>query len=454
MFPGQKIITGWFVVIESILILAFTLKCYPLAPLTLISIEIILLKLTTFEILTEEVRNNFSLILMLIFAIAPIYFHKNIINFIFNKIIVKTKSKIVLSVFFLVTSAFLSAFLNALTVVAIIVTICSGLYGIYTEYYKKVEMLKDSKDRLEKRQFGSFLRSILMHSAIGTAVGGVSTMIGEPQNFLIAKTMNWSFKEFFINILPVSASVLVFAILVCIIVEKYKLFGFGTELPKDILEEIKKHQENKIKHMGDRVRVKIIFECISLICFIGMLAIGTIEVGIAGLIIIGFINALSGNTKEEEIGKAFESCIPFTGLIILFFVISSMIEQSKLFEPIINFALSFHDGIQKLIIFISTGILSSISDNVFVATIYIGEISKAFSNGLISLEQFNSLGKIVNVATNITSMATPNGQAAFLFLLTSYITQKIYLNYSRMVVMAIPYTIVLSTVAIIISCFL
>ena len=131
-----------------------------------------------------------------------------------------------------------------------------------------------------------------------------------------------------------------------------------------------------------------------------------------------------------------------------------MIEQSKLFEPIINFALSFHDGIQKLIIFISTGILSSISDNVFVATIYIGEISKAFSNGLISLEQFNSLGKIVNVATNITSMATPNGQAAFLFLLTSYITQKIYLNYSRMVVMAIPYTIVLSTVAIIISCFL
>jgi NhaB family Na+:H+ antiporter len=47
----------------------------------------------------------------------------------------------------------------------------------------------------------------------------------------------------------------------------------------------------------------------------------------------------------------------------------------------------------------------------------------------------------INTGTNIPSIATPNGQAAFLFLLTSSIAPLLRLSYVRMVVMALPYTV-------------
>jgi NhaB family Na+:H+ antiporter len=41
-------------------------------------------------------------------------------------------------------------------------------------------------------------------------------------------------------------------------------------------------------------------------------------------------------------------------------------------------------------------------------------------------------------------VATPNGQAAFLFLLTSALAPVIRLSYGRMVMLALPYTITMS----------
>ena len=68
-------------------------------------------------------------------------------------------------------------------------------------------------------------------------------------------------------------------------------------------------------------------------------------------------------------------------------------------------------------------------------------------NNFASLEeQFNNLAIAINTGTNIPSVATPNGQAAFLFLLTSSLAPLINLSYLRMVYMALPYTIVLSIV--------
>ncbi len=40
-------------------------------------------------------------------------------------------------------------------------------------------------------------------------------------------------------------------------------------------------------------------------------------------------------------------------------------------------------------------------------------------NGAIGLKQFELLAVAINTGTNLPSVATPNGQAAFLFLLTS-----------------------------------
>lgn len=92
----------------------------------------------------------------------------------------------------------------------------------------------------------------------------------------------------------------------------------------------------------------------------------------------------------------------------------------------------------------ANGLLSAISDNVFVATIYIEHVLRAFHQGVISREQFDLLAVAINTGTNIPSAATPNGQAAFVFLLTSALARLIRLSYGRMVWMALPYTVTIS----------
>ena len=98
--------------------------------------------------------------------------------------------------------------------------------------------------------------------------------------------------------------------------------------------------------------------------------------------------------------------------------------------------------------YIFNGLLSSISDNVFVGTIYINEAKAAMESGAITLKQYELLAVAINTGTNLPSVATPNGQAAFLFLLTSALAPLIRLSYGRMVWMALPYTLVLTLVGL------
>jgi NhaB family Na+:H+ antiporter len=79
-----------------------------------------------------------------------------------------------------------------------------------------------------------------------------------------------------------------------------------------------------------------------------------------------------------------------------------------------------------------------------VATVYIKEVKEALLAGTISREQFDLLAVAINTGTNIPSVATPNGQAAFLFLLTSALAPLIRLSYGRMVILALPYTLTMS----------
>jgi NhaB family Na+:H+ antiporter len=60
------------------------------------------------------------------------------------------------------------------------------------------------------------------------------------------------------------------------------------------------------------------------------------------------------------------------------------------------------------------------------------------------MNHLDKLAVAINTGTNIPSVATPNGQAAFLFLLTSALAPVIRLSYGRMVMLALPYTITMS----------
>ena len=84
----------------------------------------------------------------------------------------------------------------------------------------------------------------------------------------------------------------------------------------------------------------------------------------------------------------------------------SVIADQGLFSPIIAYVLGQNLDVQAPIFFVANGLLSAISDNVFVATIYINEIKEALDSGIISRSQFDNLAIAINTGTNIPSIAT------------------------------------------------
>ncbi len=185
------------------------------------------------------------------------------------------------------------------------------------------------------------------------------------------------------------------------------------------------------------------------IILIFSLAFHVASVGLVGLMVIVLLTAFNGIVEEHQIGHAFEEALPFTALLVVFFAIVAVIHEQHLFTPVINLVLAMDRDLQPLMFFIANGVLTMISDNVFVATVYINEVVTAFNEGAIDRGQFDMLAIAINTGTNLPSVATPNGQAAFLFLLTSALAPLIRLSYVKMLWMALPYTIVLSCVGMI-----
>ena len=149
------------------------------------------------------------------------------------------------------------------------------------------------------------------------------------------------------------------------------------------------------------------------------LATHVAEVGIIGLAVIVMLTAFNGIIEEHQLGHAFQDALPFTALLVVFFAIVAMIHDQHLFSPVIDVVLAMDADVRPAMFFAANGILSMISDNVFVATIYINEVKAALDAGSINRQEFDNLAVAINTGTNLPSVATPNGQAAFLFLLTS-----------------------------------
>jgi NhaB family Na+:H+ antiporter len=443
-------ITAWLFIAEFIFTLAMALKCYPLQSGGILAIEALFLKLTTPENAYHEVDQNLEVILLLVFMVAGIYFMKPLLMFIFSKVFTKIKSKLMLSLLFVFLSAVLSAFLDALTVTAVLISVAIGFYGVYHKIHSGERDYNKSgvKDKSELsgetlEEFRSFLRSLIMHGLVGTALGGVCTLVGEPQNLLIGERMGWDFIEFFLRMAPITIPVLFAGLITTVVLETTGIFGFGQKLPKVARTIIENYTEEEDLKRTDKEKWGIKVQAVSAILLIIGLATHIAPVGFIGLALIVIQTAFMGITKEHQLGRAFEEALPFTGLLVVFFVIVAMIHDQHLFKPIIDWALTLDPSNQPSMFYLANGILSMISDNVFVATVYIGEIKTAYDSGAIGLEQFEKLAIAINTGTNLPSVATPNGQAAFLFLLTSSLAPLINLDYIKMVKMAFPYTIVL-----------
>ncbi|MBT7879180.1 MAG: sodium/proton antiporter, partial [Gammaproteobacteria bacterium] len=430
------------------------LKCYPLQSGGLLGLAILALGLTSPETVWHEIQSNLGVLALLIFMVSFIYFMKPLLTFVFAKLIMKVQSKWILSLMFSMMAAFLSAFLDALTVTAVLITVFVALHGVYegvqssgnTDFDEDgvSDQQQLSGDTLER--FKAFIRSLVMHGAVGTALGGVTTMVGEPQNLLIADKMGWNFIEFAQAMSHVTIPAVIAGFITCVVLELTGVLGYGGKLDPQVRSILKGYiQDQDDKRKQTEVYALIVQGICGVLLVVG-LALHVMEVGLIGLCLLVLVTALTGINEEHKIGRAFEESLPFVSLLCIFFVVVGMIHDLHLFSPVIQWVLALPIEDQPRAFFLANGLLSAISDNVFVATVYINEVKAAFDAGDISRAHFDSLAVSINTGTNLPSVATPNGQAAFLFLLTSALAPLIQLGYIRMVIMALPYTIVLTIV--------
>ncbi len=458
-FSGFHFLAGWVLIAEFIFTLAMALKCYPLQPGGLLALEAVIIGMTSSHSVMHEVEGNLEVILLLIFMVAGIHFMRDLLMFAFTRILLGVRSKIVLSLMFSGVAAFLSAFLDALTVTAVLIAVAIGFYTVYHRVASGKKFDEDydhSGDhgvhqlhREDLDNFRAFLRSLIMHGAVGTALGGVCTLVGEPQNLLIADKAGWNFVEFAVTMAPVTVPAVVFGLLTCVALEVTGRFGYGAKLTDNVRSVLAEYQVEQEKKRRPADVANLIVQAVVAVILILSLAFHLAPVGLIGLTIIVLLTAFTGVIEEHQIGHAFEEALPFTALLVVFFAVVAVIHDQQLFHPITHAVLEMPTDSQPVMLFIANGVLSAISDNVFVATVYINEMLTALHDGVITREHFDALAVAINTGTNLPSVATPNGQAAFLFLLTSALAPLIRLSYLRMMLMALPYTIVLVAVGIV-----
>ncbi len=410
-------LAGWLLVIEFIFTLAMALKCYPLQPGGLLAIEAIAIGMTSPAQVKHELVANIEVLLLLVFMVAGIYFMKQLLLFIFTKILLGIRSKILLSVAFSVTAAFLSAFLDALTVIAVIISVAVGFYSIYHKVASG-QSIQSSHDhthddgipeltRDDLENYRAFLRSLLMHAGVGTALGGVTTMVGEPQNLIIADQAGWHFGEFLLRMAPVTVPVFIAGMLTCMLVEKFRLFGYGARLPANVRQILLDFDSEERKNRTNQDVAKLWVQGAIAVWLIVGLALHLAAVGLIGLSVIILATAFTGVIEEHSLGKAFEEALPFTALLAVFFSVVAVIIDQELFKPVIDAVLNVEDhGAQLALFYVANGLLSMVSDNVFVGTVYITEVKTALMEGMISRDQFDLLAVAINTGTNLPSVAT------------------------------------------------
>ncbi|HJR69165.1 MAG TPA: sodium/proton antiporter, partial [Gammaproteobacteria bacterium] len=87
LFALNPYVAGWALVLEFIFTLAMALRCYPLQPGGLLALEAVAIGMTSPDAVYEETVTNIEIVLLLVFMVAGIYFLKQLLLFLFTKVL-------------------------------------------------------------------------------------------------------------------------------------------------------------------------------------------------------------------------------------------------------------------------------------------------------------------------------------------------------------------------------
>lgn len=117
---------------------------------------------------------------------------------------------------------------------------------------------------------------------------------------------------------PVTLPVLVCGLLVCWLVERFRLFGYGAQLPEAVRDVLKEYDRKATAGRSKQERLKLVMQALIGVWLVLALAFHLAEVGLIGLSVIVLATSLCGVNDEHAIGKAFQEALPFTALLTVF----------------------------------------------------------------------------------------------------------------------------------------
>jgi len=448
---GSAIAT-WLLVAEFIAVLALALRCYPLVPGGLLALEGIAIGLASPGQAYHEIEKNLPTLLLILFMVTGIYFIRELLLWAFSRLILAVKGRASLALAFFLSAAFLSMFLDSLTVLAAIVAVAVGLEALH----RRAELVvKGSRGALapaaadaELVAFRNFLRSLVMHATIGTLLGGAATLVGEPQNLLIGAAMGWDFTEYFLVNAHVTLPALAAGTVVTWLLARNRWLGYGAVLAPASRRLIMDSLRETAEFGGATRKVQLVAQGVVAALLVVGLALHVAEVGLLGLGVIVLAAALNGTTEEQKIGNAFHASAPFVALLAVFFCIVAAIEAQAIFAGLIGAALSLDGVTREVALYLLSGLLSAVSDNVFVASSILGETQRVALAAGLSAAEIERLAIAIANGTNLPAMSTPNGTAAMLYLLTSPIAPVLGLSYVRMLKMTAPFAVTATIVGL------
>lgn len=445
-FLVSPFVAGWLILLEFIFTLALALQVYPVPAGGLLALQAAAIGLARPETIYSEIAANLPTLLLLIFMVAGIYYLKDVLSLVFTSLFLQFRKKWQVSLVFCVATAALSSFLDALTVLAVLIAVIFNFYAIYHRVGNAYAGIPKEQAEQETAAFQGFLRNLIMHAAVGTALGGTLTLVGEPQNMMIGTKMGWNFADFFRHCGVIAVPVVLGGFILCPLLELLRFPGFGYELSDKIRQLIVRDYEKRARKLTGQSVYQYALQGLVALLLIVALGFHVAEVGVIGIGAIVVLSAFTGMIHEHDFAEPFNNAMPFATLIVIFFAILAVVHDQHLVTPVVQWVLSFKGQTQLLVLYGVNGLLSMVSDSVFVASVFLSEMDKAYNAGAFDLDWYQNIAVVINMGTNIPSLGTPNGTAGFLFLLTSALSPVIRLSYLRMLQLMLPYFIVLSSI--------
>ena len=88
IIAANPFVAGWVLVAEFIFTLSMALKCYPLLPGGLLALEAVAAGLTSPDQVKHELSANLEVLLLLMFMVAGIYFVRQLLLFVFTRLLI------------------------------------------------------------------------------------------------------------------------------------------------------------------------------------------------------------------------------------------------------------------------------------------------------------------------------------------------------------------------------